>query len=227
MPFKKLLGALMLGAFIVQAGLLGVSRDAKAYSLSIAAHNDSGRNFSAVLDVKVIGNKALLQIVNTPSLKGSGEKPAVDPVLLDEDFADWFNSSLVNDGPGVIFSLGNLGLRPLRQVSLPDPGKPWNATLLAASTHASAPKNGINPQEMRTLTLLFKAGHAGVTDEQLARMISNTHGEIRLDAQVKTCGGEANCAFTSVPIPGSIWLFATALLGLMGVGYRRKNAATV
>jgi hypothetical protein len=79
---------------------------------------------------------------------------------------------------------------------------------------------------MRTLTLLFKAGHAGVTDEQLARMISNTHGEIRLDTQVNACGGKANCTFTTVPIPGSIWLFATALLGLMGVGYRRKNAAT-
>jgi hypothetical protein len=226
MPYKKLLGALMLGAFIVQAGLLGAPRDAKAYSLSIAAYNDSGQNFSAAHDVKVIGNKALLKIVNTPSLKGSGGEPAVGPVLLDEDFADWFNSSLINDGPGVIFSLGNLGLQPLRQVSLPNPGKPWSATLLAASTHASAPRNGIDPQEMRTLTLLFKAGHAGVTDEQLALMISNTHGEIRLDAQGKTCGAEANCAFTTVPIPGSIWLFATALLGLMGVGYRRKIAAT-
>ena len=226
MPFKKLLGALMLGAFIVQAGILGAPRDAEAYSLSIAAYNDSGRNFSTALDVKVIGNKALLKVDNTPSFKGSGGNPAVDPVLLGEDFADWFNSSLVNDGPGVIFSLGNLDLRPLRQVSLPDSGKPWNATLLTASTHSSAPKNGINPQEMRTLTLLFKAGHAGVTDEQLARMISNTHGEIRLDTQVNACGGGANCAFTTVPIPGSIWLFATALLGLMGVGYRRKNAAT-
>jgi hypothetical protein len=70
MPFKKLLGALTLGAFIVQAGLLGASRDAEAYSLSIATYNDSGRNISAALDVKVIGNKALLKIANTPSLKG-------------------------------------------------------------------------------------------------------------------------------------------------------------
>jgi hypothetical protein len=38
MPYKKLLGALMLGAFIVQAGLLGAPRDAKAYSLSIVAY---------------------------------------------------------------------------------------------------------------------------------------------------------------------------------------------
>ena len=226
MPFKKLFGALMLGAFVVQAGLLGASRDAEAYSLSIATDNDSGKSFSAALDVKVIGNRALLKTVNTPSLKGSGEKPTVGPVLPDEDFADWFNSSLVSDGPGVIFSLGNLGLRPLRQVSMPDPGKPWNATLLAASTHSSAPKNGINPQEMRTLILLFKAGHAGETDEQLARMIFKTRGEIRVNAQVNACSEEASCPFTTVPIPGSIWLFASALLGLLGVGYRRKKAAT-
>jgi len=70
MHFKKLLGAFTLGAFIAQAGLLGASRDAEAYSLSIATYNDSGRNISAALNVKVTGNKALLKIANTPSLKG-------------------------------------------------------------------------------------------------------------------------------------------------------------
>ena len=102
MLIKKLLGALVLVTFVSQAGLLGASKEAKAYSVPIATY--SGSALSSALDVKLDENKSLLKIARTSSPAGPAAIRAVGAVWLGAEFAKWVNSGVGGMGPGVIFS---------------------------------------------------------------------------------------------------------------------------
>jgi hypothetical protein len=39
------------------------------------------------------------------------------------------------------------------------------------------------------------------------------------------CNDYAVAGISAVPIPGAVWLFGSAMLGLLGIGYKRKAAA--
>jgi hypothetical protein len=115
----------------------------------------------------------------------------------------------------------------LAQTSAIAPGYPnvpeqtWASGDITVQADNLGPVRGINPGEMLSLALLFSE-KSSLSNEQLARMIVNPEGD-RLNGQAPNCNGEQRCSTMTAPIPSAIWLFASAVLGLIGIGYRRRK----
>ena len=128
-----------------------------------------------------------------------------------------------NSHPGVSFSID---LPPPDQVSPPDlPGgnnlsPPFNVTqgLLADSDSPIQP-NGVNPGEY--VGILFDL-HAGISYLDVLADIGSADLRIGIHVQGFETGGSESFV-NYVPVPAAAWLFASGLLGLVGVA-RRKRA---
>ena len=223
MQAKKFLAGLVLVGFVLSAGILGTSKDAEAFTVPFAIYNGASNDFSATLDVTISNGTAVLKITNTSNPTGTAGESSITAIWLEKGFADWSGGGLINNGPGVSFNPHGSGPQPPGHQNIPGADTPWNGTWTSISADSPALKNGINPGETLTLTLFFKAGNNSMTDEQLAHMITDNLGNMRIGSQVLGCDGDTSCSITAAPIPGAIWLFASALLGLLGVGYRRQR----
>jgi hypothetical protein len=221
MQAKKFLAGLVLVGFVLSAGILGTSKDAEAFTVPFAIHNGASNDFSATLDMTISNGTAVLKITNTSNPTGAAGQSSIGAIWLEKGFADLFGGGLINNGPGVSFNPHGSGPQPPGYLSGAD--NPWNGSWTSISADSPALKKGINPGETLILTLFFKAGNTSLSDEQLARMISDSHGNMRIGGQVLACDGDASCSITAAPIPGAIWLFASSLLGLLAVGYRRQR----
>ena len=221
MQAKKFLAGLVLVGFVLSAGILGTSKDAEAFTVPFTIFNGASNDFSATLDMTISNGTAVLKITNTSNPSGAAGESSIGAIWLEKDFADWSGGGLINNGPGVGFNPHGSSPQPPEHQS--GAGNPWKDTWTSISANSPGLKNGINPGETLTLTLFFKAGNTSVSDEQLARMISDSHGNMRIGGQVLACDGDASCSITAAPIPGAIWLFASSLLGLLAVGYRRQR----
>jgi hypothetical protein len=221
MQAKKFLAGLVLVGFVLSAGILGTSKDAEAFTVPFAIYNGASNDFSATLDVTISNGTAVMKITNTSSPAGAAGESSIGTIWLEKGFSDWSSGGLINNGPGVSFNPYGSSPQPPGHLSGAD--NPWNGTWTSNSANSPALKNGINPGETLTLILFFKAGSTSVSNEQLTRMISDSHGNMRLGGQVLACDGDASCSITAAPIPGAIWLFASSLLGLLAVGYRRQR----
>ena len=72
------------------------------------------------------------------------------------------------------------------------------------------------------LALLF-SGNVTITDRQLAIMIAAQKGGVTGPVFAGDCNGIESCGAATAPIPSAVWLIASALLGLIGIGYRRRG----
>lgn len=101
----------------------------------------------------------------------------------------------------------------------------WDGNFERFRSINPAPTFGVGPGEW--LALLYNLD--GVTSTQafldaLGAGIIDPMGIRRVAMHVIRCVDDESCTAISVPIPGAIWLFASALLGLFGFGYRRRRA---
>jgi len=93
----------------------------------------------------------------------------------------------------------------------------------ASSAQASLPADNAADKDAQTLGLLF-AGNADLSGRNLDKVAT----EIRITSEAASptsdCTSQADCPIaTASTIPGSVWLVAAALIGLLGVGTRRPR----
>jgi hypothetical protein len=69
------------------------------------------------------------------------------------------------------------------------------------------------------------AGNASGRGASFVQFTDVTFDEIRFFSDGQNALEWANMSTTPVPIPAAVWLFGSAVLGLFGVGYKRKAAA--
>ena len=225
MYVRKLLASMVLVTLAVPAGLMVLPQEAAARQVAweIFDTNKSGGPFSATLDASIktmtVDHHAALKIASRfDSIYDAGGS-LISP-NQGENYYGMFDAVEIVDKPTpVIFYLA--------QTSAIAPGYPnvpeqtWASGDVTVQANNLGPVHGINPGEMLSLALLFSE-KSSLSNEQLARMIVNPEGD-RLNGQAPNCNGEQRCSTMTAPIPSAIWLFASAVLGLIGVGYRRRK----
>ena len=85
------------------------------------------------------------------------------------------------------------------------------------------------PAETMALALLFSA-KPKVSDKELASMLQGVEPQAPLFADTGSashCGPTDYCTLATAPVPGAVWLIASALLGMIAIGYRRRSASVL
>ena len=117
------------------------------------------------------------------------------------------------------------------------PDIPWDETAFYVFASPPPTTNGItsdgsgNPTD--TLVIEFSLVQAyldlflsaGALLADLLGMIQDEDMNFRIVAHVLNCNNSDSCTVYANPIPPAIWLFVSALMGLGGLGYRRRRAA--
>ena len=111
-------------------------------------------------------------------------------------------------------------------------GGPISATTLDHFKKGSAGDLGYHTdgdEAMLTVAAIMVAlnpdGKIAWTDKDLAGVIESEAGAYRVTVREEGCGAhQSGCHAYPNPIPATVWLLATALLGLLGIGMRQRRA---
>ncbi len=225
MYVRKLLASMVLATLAVPAGLMALPQEAAAHQVAWEIYNSSqsGGPFTATLDASIktmtVDHHAALKIASRfDSIYDAGGS-LINP-KPGEKYYGKFDAVKITDKPTAIdFYVAQTSPTPLGYPNVPE--QTWASGDVTVQAKNLGPVHGINPGEMLSLALLFSE-KSSLSDEQLARMIVNPEGD-RLTGQALNCNGEQRCSTMTGPIPSAIWLFASALLGLIGVGYRQRK----
>jgi hypothetical protein len=225
MYVRKLLASMALATLAVPAGLMALPQEAAAHQVAWEIYNtyQNGGPFAATLDASIktmtMDHRAVLKIASSFDSTSDAGGSLIDP-NQGEKYYGMFDAVEVIDKPTTVdFYVALASPTPPGSPNVPE--QIWAGRDFAFQANNLGRVHGINPAEMLSLALLFSE-KSSLSDEQLARMIVNPEGD-RLTGQALNCNGEQRCSTMTAPIPSAIWLFASALLGLLGVGYRRRE----
>lgn len=96
--------------------------------------------------------------------------------------------------------------------------------LLGSGRFDTALNSGNNTLASDPLTLAFNMGNS-LPPRGTVRSILRNDANFVASTSVCGEGPDADCDAYTTPIPGAIWLLASALLGLLGFGARRRAVA--
>jgi hypothetical protein len=86
-----------------------------------------------------------------------------------------------------------------------------------------SPSSGIGVGETATFTFTLTGNLFGLTTQSFIDTLNAEDGEwLALRFRGFVDGGSSKYGATVVPLPAAAWLFVSALLGLAGIGYRRR-----
>jgi hypothetical protein len=225
MYVRKLLASMALATLAVPAGLMALPQEAAAHQVAweIYNTNQNGGPFTATLDASIktmtMDHHAVLKIASSfDSISDAGG--SLINSNQGEKYYGMFDAVEIIDKPTAVdFYVALASPTPPGYPNVPE--QIWAGRDFAFQANNLGRVHGINPAEMLSLALLFSE-KSSLSDEQLARMIVNPEGD-RLTGHALNCNGEQRCSTMTAPIPSAIWLFASALLGLIGVGYRQRK----
>lgn len=205
---------------------------ARAAVIPLESYNTVGGTFTGEVEVTADGSVATFVFRNTTA-GGSSSLASI-----------WFEaglSSLLSGADSNIFQTGvdfELDVPPLSPANNPPapndiPSSPWTSTF-AKLVRNGGEANGIDPGE----ALLVAFGYSG-TEAALVGDLLNGLGNRRIalhlisanNGECGTGGGQAatSCSIgvSAVPLPPAIWLFLSAVLGLVSFTRRRTKAPAV
>jgi hypothetical protein len=102
------------------------------------------------------------------------------------------------------------------------PGVPvsWTDTTQLAGAKGST--DAIRAGEM--VTVVFgNFGALGYTIEEIAALVESMASGWFVAGHILDCTAEGSCTAIAAPIPAALWLFLSAILGLVGIGRRRQR----
>jgi hypothetical protein len=209
--------------------LVVAAPNANAITMPLIVYNGSGDNFTAQLEITTTTGGLLLTITNTSDLSSDAGASAIDKLWLEEGFSDSFDSASIYGTTGTVtFQQGtvNPGTKPNNYSAIG-----WTSTWdQGYFTRDGNKDDGINALgydgQNDSLTIFLAFGsNPSLTPFQL-------YAKILLDPEYKMvaihaneCSPDQSCDAYATPIPATVWLFGSALLGLMGFGSRRRAAA--
>jgi len=208
-------------------GMVIAAPAANAVTMPLTVYNDNGEatDFTAELEITATAGGLHLTFTNTSALDGNASLSAIDQVYLEAGFDDFFDTAAVAGTTGdVTFTQKTVtsGTKPQDSGTIG-----WTTTWAEGYfTRDGSKDDGINTGESLTLFLAFDGGQS-LTPLQLAIRILNDPDFSAVAIHANACVDEpdTSCSAYATPIPGAIWLLASALLGLVGFGARRKAAA--
>lgn len=231
----KRIGAGAACGIMAALALVVAAPNANAITMPLTVYNGDGPNFTAELEITSTTGGLLLTITNTSDLSSDAGSSAIDKVWLEAGFGNSFDSSSITSGGGgttgtVNFVKGtvNPGTKPNNSGAIG-----WTSTWdQGYFTRDGNKDDGINALgydgQNDSLTIFLAFGsNPSLTPFQL-------YAKILLDPEYKMVAIHANacvdnpdssCNAYATPIPATVWLFGSALLGLMGFGSRRRAAA--
>ena len=229
---SRTLNAAVIAAFVCSLAMIGSwSRGASASIIPLEVYNGSNVGISGTLEVS--GNdfdSINFKFTNTSTGPfASKDGPSFAEIYFESGFGDYLSDpaadSIVGDPSATVtfvqdFSPGD------PQAKNDIPGVPWNSPSFAAFNASPPPtKDGINPGEMLTITFGLKNN---VTVDEVITAISDLQGDTRIALHALACSDTdpKSCNLSAVPIPGAIWLLASALIGLVAVGRAKGGRAT-
>ena len=187
---------------------------------SIYAGDDETRNIDAYVEISDV----------TDGLKFTFYGPTTDESLTRISWESGFDKFLkapTGEGPftddGVSMDESDIGI-----TGKGDMEGDWQGTFFQI-TKTNGINSGIQTDEMLMITMLFD-GAEKISAEALAMLMNMGTEGLRIAGHFQNCttSGES-CSAIANPIPGAVWLFGSALLGLVGIGgyrSRRQRAAS-
>ena len=144
---------------------------------------------------------------------------ALSVAYWDSNYAALTEVSITND-PGTDWTF---------QMDSPDqvtPGDPpgvpvsWTDTTHLAGAKGS--QDAIRAGEM--VTVVFgNFGALGYTIEEIAALVESMTSGWFVAGHILDCTDGGSCTAIAAPIPAALWLFLSAILGLVGIGRRRQR----
>ena len=224
MYVRKLLASMVLATLAVSAGVMALPQEAAAHQVPWEVYNinQSGGPSTATLDASIktvrMDQHAVLKIAtNIAPIEGAGGS-TINPLQRGKHHAMFDAVKIIDKSRAVDFLAQGSPIPPGHLIAS---NQPWLGRNFAVLANNLGPVRGVNPGEMLSLALLFSE-KSSLSDEQLARMIVNPEGD-QPSGQALNCNGDQGCSTMTAPIPSAIWLFASALLGLLGIGHRRRE----
>lgn len=204
---------------------------ARAAVIPLESYNTVGGTFTGEMEVTADGSFATFVFRNTTAAGGSSLasiwfETGLGSILTGAD-------TLITQ-TGVSFDLDVTPLSPANNPPAPNdiPSSPWTSTFAKLERNNGA-ANGISPGE----ALLVAFGYSG-TEAALVADLLNGLGDRRIalhlisaeNGECGTGGGQAatSCSIgvSTVPLPPAVWLFLSAVLGLVSFTRRRSKAPT-
>jgi hypothetical protein len=230
--------------------LLGLSVSSEAATVNVDLHlansETIGSGFDLRLDVEVgddldglgdaglearfiFSNLSLAQGGSDPSL--SGWNARIKEIYFESGLSDDLVSPHVDDTNGDITGLD------YRTISIAPSNPPginpsWNENYYAFDEQGGSTNKGV--EDGQSWSAIFDvAGSAAFVDAVgLAALLGNDQVNSRIAIHVGSCDGGESCVVDTwtpgtspVPVPAAIWLFGTALIGLVGFGKRKSKVA--
>ena len=228
MYVRRLRSSVALAVVAVTVGALALPMAAKAFQVIWPQHSAKVADLATGLDntfkALAVEPQGSLNAADVAMARPQTSFSTVRYMVSEPDFGQVFASvSTVGRIP--------LSLQRSRETTGTDAmpgalaGEQVSREAVALSTQsASLPRFGND--ETVALALLF-SGNAKVSDRQLVRLTSGSAPNVAQDEAAESCGGRRDCTTIEAPVPGAIWLVLSALLGLIGVGYRRRDLPRV
>lgn len=225
MYVRRLCSGAALAVLAVSVSVLMLPMAAEAFHVIWPQHSAKVANLASDLDHTF---KALVtKPRNVAGHTNSGQAAGVSATLVAA------RTVAAEPSFGQIFaSVSSLGAAPasLRQ-RLNTQSKPSAAKRMQAQGSVSLASYEVQPRwadrdlagETVALALLF-SGNATVSDKQLVHLMSGPATTDENTGLVGHCNGDPRCSIAAAaPIPGAIWLILSVLLGVIGIGYRRRG----
>lgn len=231
MLMLKRMGAGAASALLVVLALVFAAPAANAITMPLTVYNGDGTNFTAQAEITSTSGGLLLTITNTSDLSSDASGSAIDKVWLESGFGDSFDSASIYGTTGtVVFQQGTVtpGTKPNNFSEIG-----WTSTWdQGYFTRDGNKDDGINAlgynSQDDSLTLFLAFGsNPSITPLQLYAKILMDDSYSLVAVHANECSPNNSCDAYATPIPATVWLFGSALLGLIGFGSRRRNNAAI
>ena len=154
--------------------------------------------------------------------------PSLNRISFEQDFGPGGFTSFDQSFLGIFQDPTETSFGPTTSVigGINDLDPSWQGTYFQVG--ASGPGGDLDKGEMLTLVMMLSTPEATQAAAQaiadaLAGFINAETEGYRIVGEFNNCKG-GTCSAIANPIPGAVWLFGSALLGLVGVGgYRTRR----
>jgi len=214
-----LIKGVAVAAVVVSTSSLFLVKDAMALTtLPFQVFENSGSGLVAKLEVMADGTNAWFKFINDSSLSGTASNSIIEDIYFENGLTSvgLSNAALGTASRSVKFSPARVSGNPPGKNHIPN--NPWAGTMARFDADSPAPKKGIGPGEYLNIHFDYSG-----TEEALVTALTDLNGYSRIAMHVLDCVGYKSCTASVVPIPAAIWMFGSALLGLVVVTRRRSS----